>query len=367
MTQPPASGVPCPYKSLPASAYWRRAVSDMPAQEIDPVTAPKFTIGVEDRLATAGSCFAQHIARYMKRSGYNYFVTEQGHPILGEDLLAQYNFGTFSARYGNIYTTRQFLQTLERAYGLRQPVDDIWEQDGSFVDPFRPYIQPGGFSSRAEFTADRDRHFAAIREIVEETDIFVFTLGLTEGWENTEDGTVYAICPGCGAGTHDPERHRFHNFTVAEVMADLDAAIAFMTSRNPGIRILLTVSPVPLIATYETQHVLAATTYSKSVLRVAAQHATDSHANVDYFPSYEIITGNFSRGQYYAPDLREVEEPGVSHAMRCFFRNYLGADPAGNIPATPELQTPPAPKQAAPSVSERINKVVCDEERLEDI
>lgn len=366
--------LPCPYKALPDTAYWRRAVSQTPPAEIDPVVGPKFTIGPQDRLATAGSCFAQHISRYMQKSGFNYFVPEAGHPVLDPGTLAAYNYGTFSARYGNIYTTRQLLQTCQRAYGTRQPHDDVWTApDGSLVDPFRPWVQPGGFDNAAAYAADRAQHFAAIRRIVEEADVFVFTLGLTEAWENVQDGTVYALCPGCGAGTHDPDAHRFRNFTVAEVAEDLAAAIGFMRARNPALKVLLTVSPVPLIATFEAQHVLTATTYSKSVLRVTAQMVADAHPQVDYFPSYEIITGAFSRGAYYGPDLREVKEVGVAHAMRCFFRNYLGqevADPAQSAPGSESKSVGQRPALAQPvnsSLSARINDVVCDEARLEDI
>lgn len=354
--------VPCPYKSLPASSYWRKAVAGVAPDQIDPVVAPKFTVSATDRVATAGSCFAQHIARFMTRSGFSYLVTESGHPVLPPDLLAAYNFGTFSARYGNIYTTRQLLQMLERAYGLRQPVDDVWAKGAGFVDPFRPFIQPGGFASLEEFRLDRAQHFAAIREIVETADVFVFTLGLTEAWENTNDGTVYAICPGCGEGEHHPGRSRFRNFGPQEVIADLFAAIDFMTERNPAIRILLTVSPVPLIATFEPQHVLVATTYSKSVLRVATQAAIDRYGHVDYFPSYEIITSAFSRGAYFAADLREVEEIGVAHAMRCFSKNYLGARGQRTT-----ASTLPTVQPADQSLSAQVNRLVCDEERLEDI
>lgn len=366
MTEAPQI-VPCPYKSLSNTAYWRRSVTDVAADHIDPVTHPKFSIGIEDRIATAGSCFAQHIARFIRNSGGAYFVTEPGHPILPEATAKEFNYGTFSARFGNIYTVRQLLQLLERAYGLRTPVDDIWEDGkGGLIDPFRPFVQPGGFRSRAEYDADRQTHFAAVRRMVEDSHVFVFTLGLTEAWENTADGSVYATCPGCGAGEHVVGESRFHNFNATEVMEDLSQAITFMRARNPALRILLTVSPVPLIATFSDQHVLAATTYSKSVLRVAAQMAMEQFDEVDYFPSYEIITSAFSRGAYYAPDLREVEERGVRHAMRMFFKHYC---PGMVLPAPSqgEAQISSAqPVATSPSVSERINEIVCDEQRLEE-
>src|SRR3546814_18373073 len=51
---------------------------------------------------------------------------------------------------------------------------------------------------------------------------------------------------------------------------------------NPRVKVVLTVSPVPLIATYEPAHVLCATTYSKSVLRVAATMLARGRAWVAY-------------------------------------------------------------------------------------
>ena len=66
-----------PYQDLPTHAFWRNAVAGPPLADVDPVVAPKFTISRADRVATAGSCFAQHIARHLSRSGFNYFVTEK--------------------------------------------------------------------------------------------------------------------------------------------------------------------------------------------------------------------------------------------------------------------------------------------------
>src|SRR3546814_2622300 len=70
--------------------------------------------------------------------------------------------------------------------------------------------------------------------------------------------------------------------------------------------VLFRSSPVPLIATYEPEHVLCATTYSKSVLRVAATMLARGREWVDYYPSYEIITGSYNRSVYYESDRKSV-------------------------------------------------------------
>ncbi|MES2303044.1 MAG: GSCFA domain-containing protein, partial [Pseudomonadota bacterium] len=86
-----------------------------------------------------------------------------------------------------------------------------------------------------------------------------------------------------------------------------------------------TVSPVPLVATAENRHALVATTYSKSVLRVVAEEVARTDSRVEYFPSYEIITGSYSRGRYFESDLRSVTPEGVAHVMRVFMKHFSSA------------------------------------------
>ncbi|PPQ28469.1 GSCFA domain-containing protein [Rhodopila globiformis] len=351
-----------PYRNLPAASFWKRSVAEVPADKVDPVVRGKFHINQMDRVATAGSCFAQHIARHLAMSGFNYFVSERENPVIPGNLAAEYGYGLFTARYGNIYTSRQLLQLLKRAYGLFQPVEDVWhKKNGSLVDPYRPQIQPDGFASLAEYLADRQQHFAAVRRAIEELDVFVFTLGLTETWASEEDGSVYPVCPGVAGGTFDERRHRFVNLTVAEVCADLREAIEFIRVRNPASRFILTVSPVPLVATAADRSVIVSTTYSKSVLRVAAQEIADKDENIAYFPSYEIITGQHARGKYFAADLRSVTEEGVSRVMELFMQHYAQAVPEAP-PVRKDSQAMSSEQEIA--IGEAI-AVMCDEEALD--
>lgn len=323
-----------PYKALPDKAFWRRSVAMPAATDVDPVGVFDTRIDRRTKVATAGSCFAQHIARYLKTSGFKYYVAEPGHPILPESARTANNYGLYSARYGNIYTTRQLLQLFQRAFGKFTPEEDVWQEaDDVFLDPFRPSAQPGGFISEAEMRADRAQHLTAVRMMFKKLDVFVFTLGLTECWRSISDGAVFPICPGVEGGSFDPSRHEFYNQSVDDVVADMEAFIDGLAKVNPAARIILTVSPVPLMATADPgAHVLAATSYSKSVLRVAAETLRQRFAHVDYFPSYEIITGAFNRGGYFAEDLRNVLEDGVSHVMRLFMRHAtdetIAAQPA---------------------------------------
>lgn len=352
-----------PYKNLPNKAFWRRAVASIPLAEVDPVGQFSLRLTSETRVATAGSCFAQHIARHLRASGFNYYVTERAHPIVGEKIGESHNYGTFSARYGNLYTSRQLLQLIQRAYGEFAPTEDIWlEADGTAIDPFRPTVQPGGFSSEVELREDRRQHLAAVRHMFETLEVFVFTLGLTECWQSRTDGAVFPLCPGVEGGSFNPAMHVFANLTVREIEADLCAFCDALRAVNPGAQIVLTVSPVPLMATAQDDaHVLAATTYSKAVLRVAAEEVCRQKAGVHYFPSFEIITGAYARGVYYASDLRSVTEQGVEHVMRVFFRHVAGVEKA--MPAA--LPDGESAEDSFLKSAELLIEVECDEVALD--
>lgn len=363
-----------PYSSLPDHAFWRRAVATLPTEGVDPVVDSAFRIAATDAVATAGSCFAQHIARTLTKVGFHYLVTETGPRTAG---AADESFGVFPARFGNVYTVRQLLQLFERAYGLRAPLDSAWaRKNGGFIDPFRPRIQEAGFASAEAVLADRVEHLRAVRSMFERCDVFIFTLGLTEGWVSVRDGAVFPLAPGV-VGAQQTDDYAFKNFTVAEMVADFGDFLVKLRLINPEVRVVLTVSPVPLIASYEKRHVLVSNTYSKSALRVVAEEIAQSFPAVEYFPSYEIITGAHAKARFYEDDLREVSAEGVAHVMSIFTRHYLADGPVRAAaapqspvaaPTIPTARTPPiAPgvDRNDRAVFEALERVMCDEQAIE--
>ncbi len=344
-----------PYHGRPDYAFWRRAVAGVDAAGLDPVTEVPFHIGREDRIATAGSCFAQHISRRLVDQGYRYLVTEPGPPSGGE------NYGVFPARVGNIYTARQLLQTFDRAYGLFRPLDRAWTRtDGALVDPFRPQIQAAGFVSEADLEADRKGHLACVRAMFEDCDVFVFTLGLTESWRSTRDGAVFPVAPGVSGGEATDD-YAFHNMDVDEMTTDLRTFLRKLRVVNPGVRVILTVSPVPLIATYVLRHVLVSNSYSKAALRVAAEMICREDAGVCYFPSYEIITGAHARGRYFDADLRTVTGAGVDHVMTVFARRLLAETADHPAAKTLDRRLTAADQRRLTDLSE----IICDEDAID--
>lgn len=345
-----------PYQQQPDWAFWRRAVSDTAWRDIDLIGTPKFRLAPDARLATAGSCFAQHITRHMRKRGLQPLVVEAPHPLelaAGRDG-ADYN--SFSARYGNVYSSRQMVELVEQALGERPPIDGYCDQDGRTWDLLRPNAIAGGFDNLAHARADRRHHLGRVRHMLQACDVFVFTLGLTETWFHAEGGHTYPVCPGTAKGTYDPGLHKFRNLTHADVLADLRRLLVLLRRANPAIKLILTVSPVPLVATHAGQHVLLASSHSKSTLRSACGEFVPEDDGVLYFPSFEIVSHVASFGQYLQGDLREVTERGVSHVMGCFFNALYGDVAApGTAPAAAPVAAPAAPDLAT------LLKAECEE------
>ena len=353
-----------PYQGFAARAFWRKSVGEVSPFAIHGLWQPKYQVRPEHRIVTAGSCFAQHIGRALAARNYQWFDAEPAPALMKPEDARAFNYGIFSFRTGNIYTTRMLRQWLEQAFGLTGAPDEVWEQDGRFFDPMRPGVEPDGFASRTELNAARKATHAAIRRAVEEADLFIFTLGLTESWANRKTGLEYASCPGTAAGSYDEAEHVFINHRVDAIEADLNAALAIMRKANPQLRVLLTVSPVPLTATASGGHVLPATTYSKSVLRAVAGVAAEEHDFVDYFPSYEIITAPAWRGMFYAPNMRSVLPEGVDFVMKNFFADQEAA--FGKIRAKPASRgKKPRPAKRASVRRPAAGGIKCEEELLD--
>lgn len=322
-----------PYSGLPARAFWRGGVAGAPAFPPD-IYRPKFPVTGDTRVFTAGSCFAQHVGAAMKGAGIKVIDAEPAARGLPPETAKRFGYGTYSARYGNIYTVRQFRQLVEEINGAR-PALPVWERDGRFWDAFRPGVEPDGLASAGLVLEMRAQHLAAVASALKQADVAVFTLGLTEAWEHTETGTVYPTAPGTIAGTHDPAIFRFANYGVAEILEDFTALQAALVPINPDLRWLLTVSPVPLAATASGDHVLPATMRSKSVLRVVCDMLAEGSGRIDYFPSYEMVTSPAHPNGAYAGDLRSVRPEIVAGIMTTFLAAH-GLTEAAPTQATPD-------------------------------
>jgi hypothetical protein len=305
-----------PYRTLSARHFWSKAVSNgFDANDVGTLPYPLIKAG--QRVMSAGSCFAANLVPYLESSGFKYVRTNPRHPDFQNAGVENFNYDTFSSAYGNIYTVRHLLQLTRRCLGRFVPREDRWQVDGVVIDPFRPGLRYFARTDR-EFDLLTQQYLHSVAAAFRSCDVFIFTIGLTEAWQSKLDGAVFPACPGTIAGTFDDTKHEFINFNVVDVTGDLNSFVEEVRGINPQIRIILTVSPVPLVATASPRHVLAATTYSKAVLRVAAEQAASRNREVYYFPAYEIVTGPHTSQSAFAKDMRTVSPSAIEAVMSAF-------------------------------------------------
>jgi hypothetical protein len=171
---------------------------------------------------------------------------------------------------------------------------------------------------------------SATAKILEATTVFL-TLGFTESWIDAETNVVLNVAPPPTLIRKWPERFRFHNATFAEILASLETIYTLITQRvRADMKFVVTVSPVPLGTTFTEMDVIAANAYSKATLRAAAGEFCARYANVDYYPSYEMVTST-NPELSWKPDWVHPKTEIVDVVIGRFVRRYftsLDAAPA---------------------------------------
>lgn len=296
-------------KPTPDAVFWPNPCHpDHPSSLFE--TRPMVeNIGLLDKstpVGSAGSCFASEIAYYLQNNGYNYVVTES-HEADGPQPES-------CARWGIIFNTPSFKQLAEKAFGIRAlPKLAEFHPDGKYwQDPFRENIP---FADTNAIENDRDAHLRACRSAFETCMVFFITLGLNECWEFKPDGAVVSRNP--KSPLHSALlRHRV--LTVEENVENLQRFLDVLRAHNPDIRLVVTVSPVPFMATgrADTHHVVTANAHSKAVLRVAAENFCAANDGVYYFPSYEMVMHCLE--DPWEADQRHVKRSAVVEIMKLF-------------------------------------------------
>jgi hypothetical protein len=224
--------------------------------------------------------------------------------------------------FGNIYTTRQMKQWLEFFLRRRKWSDQTLYQDNENLsyDYLLPHFDP--VSSPVELS--RKRHMIREEFIsqISIANVFIFTCGLTELW-STRLGEVLTICPGTVFGEYDPKAHYFQNLDFGDILEDLSKIEEYISEFNPNIKFIYTISPVPLTATAEDEHVLVATCFSKSKLRAAVGEHVRKSKDSKYFPAYELITHSNVGDWRFESNLRSVSTNGVEYVMRHGFKEEM--------------------------------------------
>jgi hypothetical protein len=256
------------------------------------------------KITSIGSCFARNIAVYLISRQYNYLVTENP-------------FQEASAHWDQVFNTACMRQIFEYTLNDNWRPQVRWWPKGEMVqDPFRRNIIYNKETCDQDFACHRRKSYEALTE----AEIIILTLGLIETWRDRRDKMTYYRVP--SPKVYDPNIHEFYVQNIQDCQSDLDKIHRLLKQHNPKANIIVTVSPVPLFATFRMDvDAVTANSLSKSTLRVVAEYFSQRHENVYYFPSYEIVTQGIASP--YEKDNRHVTEDTINKVMEVFESRFI--------------------------------------------
>lgn len=297
-------------------AYWgTRSTANRVEPIARPAFYPSFTFDKGEKIFTIGSCFARNVETELMKRGFEVPVRQlMADPLFnGLEISALNNYGTPS-----IYNELVWAFDPERPF---VPSDHLLEiKSGQVVD-----LHLSGAVSPAswEIVVARRAAIQKLMRLSAECRVVIMTLGLAEVWFDTATGyylnevvrpTLLRLHPG---------RFELHVLSFQEAFEFLDKALLLLRKNgHPDLRVILTVSPVPLYATHRPADVMVANTYSKSMLRTVAEAICASYNWVDYYPSYEAIVLSERRSVWEA-DLVHVTNEAVALNVGRMLERYL--------------------------------------------
>ncbi len=267
-------------------------------------------------IGSAGSYFAVEIAEVLQEQGYNYVISELGDNPGTEAIIDGYNVN--SANFWTLFNTPSLKQLAEKAFGIRKFQKLLVNHSPTiYMDPYRHQVF---FNSTQSYLTDYPKHINAIKQVLLESKVFIFTVGLNECWE-LPDKTVISRNP--ISGLHHLIKHKV--LTVEENVKNIIEFFDIVKTRNPDFKLILTLSPVPLLATARSNshHIIEANTHSKSVLRVAIDQVVNEFEDIYYLPSYELITECIESP--WQDDRCHVKKEAVKKVINMFSEIFVDA------------------------------------------
>jgi hypothetical protein len=300
-----------------------------------PAIAPGFKMEREDKVFAIGSCFARGVEVALidhkmdvlsKTAEFDSFPAMNGELELG-----------FTNKYNTFSIYNELRWALDPAAKFpRESLVDLGND--VFYDPHtNPALQLAGL----EETIHRREIMQIVTRRISQCRVVIITLGLIEVWRDTMANVfINQLIPGMHSSY--PDRYELHLTNFVENLSNLEQIHGLLGQfGHQDVQIVVTVSPVPLQATFSGEDVVIANTYSKSLLRAVAQEWAAAHKNVHYFPSYEIVQ-NSDRRLTWEEDMRHVKGDVVRHIMGLFLRNYFSGLPvtSSKLSASPNPVPP---------------------------
>lgn len=305
---------------------------------------PSFSFSTSDQIFTIGSCFAREIENHMSSRGFQLpalsieIPREERNSEAGNDILNKYSVHSMENEIRWAFEGSPAPQDFYLKVG-----EDLWH-DAQMA----PNLNP----ATLERVIERRAMVSTLFRKLPDCRVVVLTLGLAEAWFDTKTNLYLNGIPPQFALSADSSRFQLHILSHDDIVESLERIHALLSKYgHADFKMLLTVSPVPFKATFSGNDALVANTYSKSVQRAAAETFVRRHLQVDYFPSYEMVTLTDRKAAYELDNIH-VTRPMVGHIMQTVTTAYANDAEAAEPGALPALEV--AKTRTAPSTKAAI-------------
>lgn len=124
---------------------------------------------------------------------------------------------------------------------------------------------------------------------------------------------IVANCHKFPSGTFTRRR-----MSVEEISVIWMKTIGKLRELNPGLRIILTVSPIRHL-----KDGFEGNSRSKATLLLACERICDENPDIEYFPSFEILNDDLRDYRFYSDDLVHPSPQGVGYIWDKFCQRFL--------------------------------------------
>ena len=250
------------------------------------------SIDARTQVTAFGSCFAANISNWLSKRSYNVLNKAED---AGNAYVVECGEGMVNSFV--------ILQQFEWAWEDKVFDQALWHGYDTTEYGYDPKVQ------------------AQTKKMFDETDVFILTFGLSEIWYDEPTGNVFwRTIP---KESYDPERHKFRVSTVDENKENMRKIYDLIRKHRPDAKIIFTLSPIPLQATFRPNSCMTSSAVSKSVLRVAIDEVVrekQAEGVLHYWPSYELVTDAFQMP--FKHDRRHVKEEVLDYIMMLFERTW---------------------------------------------
>ncbi len=242
-------------------------------------------VSYRHKIVLAGSCFAENMGELMRDHKLNTFTNPNG--IIYNPISIAHQLSTLL--HEKEYQESELFHHNE--------VWNSWQHHGQYSN-----------INKLDTLKKINQDFDTAKEYLIDGDWLIITFGSAYAYKLKSTGQIVANC-------HKYPNQQFDKelLTVNEIVATWQELISQLKSKNPKLKILLTVSPVRYV-----RDGLVNNSLSKAILLQAVHQLCDNYKHINYLPAYEWVMDDLRDYRFFTQDLVHPNAQAIQYVWEKF-------------------------------------------------